>query len=56
MDKKSKKRIQTLNQRLQKLRQQHAGSKQQMDDPDELKTLEDQIAAAETELAKLKGS
>jgi len=56
MDKKAKKKIQTLNQRLQKLRQQFAGSKQQMDDPGELKNLEDQIAAAEAELAKLKGS
>ncbi|NQU25019.1 MAG: hypothetical protein HQ567_27350 [Candidatus Nealsonbacteria bacterium] len=56
MDKKAKKRIQTLNQRLQKLRAQFAGSKQQMDDPDELKNLEDEIAAAEAELAKLKGS
>ncbi len=54
MDKKAKKRIQTLNVRLQKLRQQMAGSKQQMDDPDELKGLEDQITAAEAELAKLK--
>jgi len=56
MDKKAKKKIQALNQRLQKLRQQFAGSKQQMDDPGELKNLEDQIAAAEAELAKLKGS
>jgi len=56
MDKKEKKRIQTLNQRLQKLRQQLAGSRQQMDDPDELKHLEDQIAAAEAELTKLKDS
>ena len=56
MDKKAKKRIQTLNQRIQKLRQQMAGSKQQMDDPDELKLLEQQIAAAEAELTKLKAS
>ena len=56
MDKKAKKRIQTLNQRIQKLRQQLAGSRQQMDDPDELKTLEEQLAAAETEVVKLKES
>ncbi len=56
MDKKAKKRIQTLNQRLQKLRQQFAGSKQQMDDPHELDALKQQILDAETELAKLKGS
>ncbi len=56
MDKKTKKRIQTLNQRVQKLRQQMAGSKQQMDDPGELDVLKQQIAAAEAELAKLKAS
>ena len=56
MDKKAKKKIQTLNQRLQKLRQQLAGSKQQMDDPDELQSLEQQITDAEVELAKMKGS
>ena len=56
MDKKTKKRIQTLNQRVQKLRQQLAGSRQQMDDPDELAVLEKQLGDAETELAKLKES
>ena len=55
MDKKAKKRIQTLNQRIQKLRSQLAGAKQQVDEPGELKVLEDQLAAAEAELAKLKG-
>ncbi|MBN1590663.1 MAG: hypothetical protein JW888_14210 [Pirellulales bacterium] len=54
MDKKAKKKIQTLHERLQKLRQQLAGAKQQMDDPSEVTTLESQIAAAEAELAKLK--
>jgi len=56
MDKKTKKRAQTLNQRIQKLRSQLAGSRKQMDDPDELKTIEDQLIAAEAELAKLKQS
>lgn len=56
MDKKAKKRIQTLNQRVAKLRQQLAGSRQQMDDPDELAVLEKQLLDAETELAKLKES
>ena len=56
MDKKAKKRIQTLNQRLQKLHMQLAGAKKQMDDPDELKALEQQVAEAEAELAKLKAS
>jgi hypothetical protein len=56
MDKKSRKKINALNQRLQKLRQQLAGAKKQADDPDELKALEKQIAEAEAELAKLKRS
>jgi hypothetical protein len=56
MDKKTKKKVQALNLRLQKLRQQLAGSKQQMDDPDELRSLEQQIADAEAELAKVKAS
>ena len=55
MDKKAKKKIQALHQRIQKLRQQLAGAKTQMDDPDELKSLEGQLAAAEAELAKIKG-
>jgi DNA-binding FrmR family transcriptional regulator len=54
MDKKAKKKIQTLNQRVQKLRQQVAGAKKQLDDPGELKLLEQQLAAAEAELAKIK--
>ena len=56
MDKKAKKKLQTLNQRIQKLRQQLAGSKKQMDDPRELKNIQDELDAAEAELAKIKGS
>jgi DNA-binding FrmR family transcriptional regulator len=56
MDKKSKKKIQTLHQRIQNLCQQLAGAKKQMDDPRELKTLQEQLAAAEAELAKVKES
>ena len=56
MDKKAKKKIQALNQRIQKLRSQLAGAKKQMDDPDELKAFQQQLAAAEAEVAKLKGS
>jgi DNA-binding FrmR family transcriptional regulator len=55
MDKKVKKKIDTLNLRLQTLRRQLAGAKQQMDDPQELKHIQDQVAAAEAELARLKG-
>ena len=54
MDKKAKKKIQTLNERIQKLRQQLAGARKQADDPGELQALERQIADAEAELAKLK--
>jgi len=46
MDKKAKKKIQALNQRIQKLQQQLAGAKKQMDDPRELKTFQEQLAAA----------
>ena len=56
MDKKAKKKIQALNQRIQKLQQQLAGAKKQMDDPRELKTFQEQLAAAEAEVAKLKNS
>ena len=54
MDKRAKKKIHSLNQRLQRLRQQMAGAKKQADDPRELKALENQIADAEAQLAKLK--
>lgn len=56
MDKKEKKKTQVLHQRIQTLRQQLAGAKKQMDEPDELRSIERQLAAAEAELAKLKGS
>ncbi len=56
MDKKAKKRIDVLQQKLQKLRQQLAGAKQQPDDPGDLKRVEAEIAAAAAELKKLKAS
>ncbi len=56
MDKKAKKRIDLLNDRLHKLRQQLAGAKKQMDDPAEVRRLEQEIATAADELAKLKAS
>ena len=55
MDKKAKKRIDTLQQRLQKLRQQLHGAKQQMDDADEVRRIEKEIASATTELEEVKG-
>jgi DNA-binding FrmR family transcriptional regulator len=54
VDKKAKKKIQVLNERLQSLRGKLAGAKKQMDDPSEVAALERQIAAAEAELARLK--
>jgi hypothetical protein len=54
MDKKAKKKTQAINQRIQKLRQQLAGAKQQADDPSELAAIQKQLADAEAELAKLK--
>jgi hypothetical protein len=56
MDKKAKKRIDVLHTRLANLRQQLAGARKQMDDPEEVKNLEKQVAAAEAELAKFKES
>jgi hypothetical protein len=54
MDKKIKKKIEVLHARLQTLRQQLSGAKKQRDEPDEVKRLEQEIAAAEAELEKLK--
>jgi DNA-binding FrmR family transcriptional regulator len=54
MDKKVKKKTHVLQQRIQTLRQQLAGARKQMDDPAELKSIEQQLAAAEAELAKVK--
>ena len=56
VDKKAKKKIQTLNQRIQKLRQQLAGARKQVDDQDELAALEKQIADAEAEATRLRES
>jgi DNA-binding FrmR family transcriptional regulator len=54
MDKKVKKRMHVLQQRIQTLQQQLAGVRKQMDDPGEAKSIEQQLAAAESELAKFK--
>jgi DNA repair exonuclease SbcCD ATPase subunit len=56
VDKKAKKRIEVLQPKLQKLRQQLAGAKQQPDEPGEVARLEKEIAAAEKELQQLKAS
>jgi DNA-binding FrmR family transcriptional regulator len=54
MDKKQKKRIDVVRTRLQNLQQQLAGARKQMDDAQEVKALEQQVAAAAAELEKLK--
>ena len=54
MDKKIKKKAHVLRQRIQTLQQQLAGARKQMDDKDELKSIEQQLAAAEAELEKIK--
>lgn len=56
MDKKAKKRLDILNQKLQQLRQQVAGCRQQNDEPAELQRLEKEMAAVEAEVKKLKAS
>ena len=56
MDKKAKKKIDLLHQKLQKLRLQLSGAKKQMDDPQDVARLEKEVAAAEAELEKLKAS
>ena len=56
MDKKAKKRIEVLRQRLHKLRQQLAGETKQNDEPGEVNRLQDEIAATEAAITKLKAS
>ncbi|MEX2141170.1 MAG: hypothetical protein WD894_18035 [Pirellulales bacterium] len=56
MDKKAKKRIEVLQPKLQKLRMQLAGAKKQMDDPEEVRKLAEEIAAIERELKQLRES
>lgn len=54
MDKKDKKRLEVINQRLGKLRQQLAGARKQDDEPGEVKKLETEIATLEAESKKLR--
>lgn len=54
MDKKAKKRIDLLNLRLQKLRQQLSGARKQMDDPEDVRRLEHEIEQVASELERLK--
>jgi cob(I)alamin adenosyltransferase len=54
MDKKAKKRIEVIQPKLQKLRQQLAGAKSQPDDPQDVVNLENEIKTLTAELEKLK--
>jgi hypothetical protein len=54
MDKKQKKRMEVLQQKIAKLQQLLAGAKKQPDDPAEVPRLEQELAAAHEELARLK--
>jgi hypothetical protein len=53
MDKRAKKKHEVLRQRLQKLQQKLAGERKQMDDPEEVRRLESDVAATKSELEKL---
>jgi len=54
VDKKDKKRIEVLQQKVAKLQQLLTAAKQQPDDPAEPARLEQELAAARAELAALK--
>jgi hypothetical protein len=54
MDKKAKKRLEVLRKKKTELDQKLSGAKQQMDDPNEVKDLEKQLAAVLDEMSKLK--
>ena len=54
MDKRDKKRLETIHQRIQQLRQQLSGAKKQDDEPGEVQRLEAEIAALEAEAKKLR--
>jgi hypothetical protein len=56
VDKKSKKRLEVIRKKVDNLRKQVAGAKQQTDEPDEVERLEQEIAALSAERDKLKNS
>lgn len=56
MEKKAKKKVDILQQRLQKLRQQLAGARKQMDEPEEVRALERQVNEIADELERLKST
>ena len=56
MDKKAKKRIDLLRKKISDLQPRLAGAKKQMDDPEEVRKLVAELAAAQAEIEKLKQS
>ena len=56
MDRKTKKKLETLRRKLQTLRQQLAGARRQTDEPDEVEKLSAETAAVEAEMKRLKES
>jgi hypothetical protein len=56
MDKKAKKRLEVIRQKLQLLQQSLAGAKKQNDEPGEVVRLEAEIAKLEAEASKLRAS
>jgi chromosome segregation ATPase len=54
MDKKVKKKIEVLRERLKRLQQQLTGAKKQPDDLPELERLTREVASVEAELERLK--
>ena len=54
MDKKTKKRLEILRQKVEKQQKVLAAAKQQTDEPDEVENIEKQIAEYKAEIAELK--
>jgi cob(I)alamin adenosyltransferase len=54
MDGRAKKRLEVIQQKLQRLRQRLAGAKRQNDEPGEVHKLEQEIATLERQLAQLR--
>lgn len=54
MDKKTKKRLEILRQKIEKYQKLLVAAKQQTDEPDEVQNIEAQITDFKTEIAKLK--
>jgi DNA-binding FrmR family transcriptional regulator len=56
MDRKAKKKLDTLRLRVNQLQKQLKGAKEQVDEPGEVERLTQQIAAAQAEIERLKSS